>query len=745
MAVGTILVACLAIFLVGLSGSLPGGYVAGPGNLQAEAAPIQISVLAVVLTCLGMAIGGITVSVAALEPGGLTSRLPAVLVALMLVGIGGMVLITWRAASIFNQTLASAYLTVGVVAIVCALGLVMALFTPARRWRWLAPGFASIPFLALLLVFVAGSYDTRPIGDELNAAYPDYPDVLSMAGIIGAPVVFMVGIATSLLVLVTFWQTTTWSKASAQQLGIRVARVAERSWWLLPAILGASLIWLVAGVAGRLPLPLGGSSDVWRSIRHDTLPAWLYAAALTAAVTWWLMRGDRTTRFNSRPIDRYAAWAVVAFTAVTMAIGIHETFAPLVGAVGPLVPVPEGQPISACITDSLPQGASAFTRCLASFVSAQQTVWLFAVTTAALLIGIVLVRRDRSNLGALFLVLLGAWSLPRAYTSMVATVGGDSVLHGLPRFDAPQPETFGATITIMVAALAFLWWSGHQRMVGPGPLTIILVVTGVLLHGNTLLPTAPIGWLLSLVIIFPVLYELSFDSEGLNEPSGEQISRLLSSVGLRAVIIVILLAAVSIDLGELTSGIDRQVAFVLLAPPFAAIIVATVIHPMLVASTERRSTGPARWLLAAAGGTVALLVVAAVSLAIEPSLRPFYASASDRFSGLETHVANVRSTVAGSTSPQAKMAFWRSEVKWLSTNPPHDCAVEAWRAWDAYVDDVRQMALVQTGIENLPAIVDQGTVAMIRVNQIVVTQRMAGDLDTYERRLDVAKTACVGV
>ena len=88
-------------------------------------------------------------------------------------------------------------------------------------------------------------------------------------------------------------------------------------------------------------------------------------------------------------------------------------------------------------------------------------------------------------------------------------------LRELSRLRELQPETFGVTIVVLIAVLAVMWWSGRQQTVGPGPLIVLAVVSGLVIHGNTLLPTAPSLLLLALVIVFPVVYELTFDSKNL--------------------------------------------------------------------------------------------------------------------------------------------------------------------------------------------------------------------------------------
>ena len=60
---------------------------------------------------------------------------------------------------------------------------------------------------------------------------------------------------------------------------------------------------------------------------------------------------------------------------------------------------------------------------------------------------------------------------------------------------------------------------------------VILVVSALVAHGSTVLPTAPLRILLALVLVFPVLYELAFDAETVNATDpGARVGCFPSSV-----------------------------------------------------------------------------------------------------------------------------------------------------------------------------------------------------------------------
>ena len=234
------------------------------------------------------------------------------------------------------------------------------------------------------------------------------------------------GSAAGLLALFTYWQTVTWSRASAKQIGLSLAAGSARRQWILPVIIGVTAAWTVAGLTGHLPLALGGSSDVWRAIHSEMVVAWAWAILLTFGVAWWLLhpRPRPMTTLDGHSLDRYTAWIVVAFAALQLLVYGRLLFAPLTAVAAPSASaVPDGESIPACMTTWLPQGVDALTQCLAGAAQDAEAGWTFVVTLAGLGIGILLLRRNRANLGALFLVALGVWAVPRSYSRMVTLAG----------------------------------------------------------------------------------------------------------------------------------------------------------------------------------------------------------------------------------------------------------------------------------------------------------------------------------
>lgn len=129
-------------------------------------------------------------------------------------------------------------------------------------------------------------------------------------------------------------------------------------------------------------------------------------------------------------------------------------------------------------------------------------------------------------------------------------------------------------------ALAALALRGARRPYAPG-LLLVLVVSTVLAHGDTLFPFAwETGVLASTAFVFPVAYQYLFDAGELNRPGARRPTVLLGLCGLTALVVTV--GVVRALTGGATARTDAGLASALLPLPVAAAAVAATL----------RSSGP---------------------------------------------------------------------------------------------------------------------------------------------------------
>jgi hypothetical protein len=704
LALGSLVVVAVAsVLIIALAFRLPvpGAVIDVPGDQMAELTPVSIPLVVLVFVCVGLAIGAATLAVAVAASSDRARWLLAASVPLFLLGLGGLTLSTSRTVGILseNPSLVGAHQILGIWSVIAA-GLVVALLVRWSRHRTILAAVAASPLVAMAVLQIVGSLAPLSLRPIDNAAFPANPVHLSEASMMSGAVMFLVGTAVSLLAVWAFWQTATWAQATARGSALELAPRADRLWWLLAIPLGAKLAWLAAGTASLLPPVFGGASDAWVRLHSDDLASVAYAAVLVAAGAWWL--AHRETRLEDRWVERYAIYAIVAYGLLSILSDGLAMIQPALAVISPRITgdtIPDGVTLGACLGDWLPRGAEIFASCMRFVADDWSTVWGLLVLVGALVVGVVLWRRrGRRDAAAAFLVVLGLWTVPRAYGAVrtLSPAGLDTT--GWPVFNAPQPETLDAVVTIFVAMLAVSWWTGRQRRVGPGALLIILVVSTLVVHGNTLLPTSPTIWLLGLVVVFPVAWELLFDSEDLNAATTGRSTLVLSTVGVRAVALALLVGLVAVDLVALAEDGNRQVGFVLFAPPFVAILLATTIGP--VGHAGPPSGGPARPLLGVAAGAAIVALLAVASTTLSPLTQDLYAAGPARLEDLEARSQTAIMRIEAATTGEDLLAVWRAEDTWLGETTAPDCALPAWAAWRDLMGHVYQFGVVVVGAES---------------------------------------------
>ena len=709
LAVGVILAGCTGIVLVSAGIGLPGPVVEVPGNFLAEPAPVRIPAIAMLLVLAGLAIAGTTIALGAAEPEGKSARRLLLVLALTLAGMGSSILNAMGAVTLSvtiirgaDPLAADAFRLAGISALVGAVVLPPATYLRVPYRRAILVAAAAIPFLVLIVSTLLGGA-SQAITPWVHAQFLDYPSTLSVNSAMFAPLVLVLRLAAALVALLLVWQASTWSRASARQVAARVGPYARRAWWVLGTLIGLKLVWLALGIAGVLPPFLGGGAPAWSRIRSDDLASWAYAAFLVGAAGLWLLRGG--PRLQERRLGPAAAVTAVAFGAIAIALAVLPLLSTLVAALGAPMPtaVPSDVPLGACLAATA--GAGVLT-CLQYGLVAWQGVWWTMVLGAALIFGAVLLRRRAGDAGAIFLVVLGAWTLPRALDVIrqfhPAELPG---LAALPPLNAPQPETLDAVVTLLVIVLAVAWWRGLQRSVDVRALVIVLVVSTLVIHAGTLAPAPSIALLLAVPIAFPALYELAFDAEQVNRGRA-RAARVFAWLGLRAFALALLAATVVIDLGELSESLAAELAGLFFAVPIGATFAAVAIRAGRPIADRRAARHPAWWAISRPLVAIVLAGVAMGGMALlghqgGGTLAAAYPTDGNRLLELGRRTVETNEELGAilrdpdlTTVPGRIDVVFLRESGWLAAHPAPPCAVDAWTVWRTVLADIRKFGIL---------------------------------------------------
>jgi hypothetical protein len=625
------------------------------------------------------------------------------------------------------------------------------------RQRWVhlaAPAVAAAPFIALAATIVLAGDQHADIRPWVQAQFFDHPPRLYLTATIFGPVLFVIGSAAGLVALLAIWQASEFSKAAARHVGTALAAATSRWTWPLAALVAAKLAWLAAGLMGLLPPALGGTSDVWSAIRSDDAFAWLYAAALGAVAVAWLMRG-RTAIAEDRAKDA-AGRVVLAFAAAPLLLAaIPLAGAALAGILpGTHPPVPEGVTVGECIRTWVPLGGAAAASCLGLALVQWQSVWWLAVIVAGFIAGLAILRQRRNDAGGIFLVALGAWALPRALNPVRLEHPGELAwLAGLPGINAPQPETFDVVVTVVVAVVAVAWWTGRQRTLGPAPLLVVLAVSTLLIQGASVAPSAPGAFLLAIAIVFPVLYELGFDSETVNRRTSDRVGTMLRALGIRAFALTVLATLVIVDAREFHASTQARLGFILFGIPLGATIVAATVRRLVrrrgsPQGDDRRGWAVARPLaLAGAAGVAALVVLAGLGWVVQPGIATVYPTAGGRVEELRARFvaldADLQATdVADPGAPGTLAQRWTAEASWTASHPPPGCAANLWMDWGALVDDVREVGIILAAFADQPPDAPPAEVEAVMSAISTAGTSLGDDTAAVRDALDATLAAC---
>lgn len=737
--------ACLTVVWVGAGWSLPGGTVAVPGSMLAEPAPVEIPLVAPVLVCLGLAVGA-----ALLVESALRSRRPSPRLVLAGIGLVGAALAAmtlqgvgqYDAFAQIGGAPDAIYSTLpratGVAALACAIAIAVLPLGWARRFPTLTLALAAAPFALPLLPLALNVTRSLPVSPVAEALYPQFPATISGVAWVAGPIHSFATIVAFALIPLGLWQAVTWARASARQVGLNVGVAVERWPPLVVGIGAAKLGWLVLGWTGLLPLALGGASPAWSALREDGPVAWFYGIGLLvvgAAALPYLGRRP----ISDRRAERAARWTVALFWSFFAAAVLLIVLLPLAQLV---------TPDDAAVND-LAGSAFAFVLERATFVGA-------VVTVAALAVGLAWLARGQRTSAAVFLVVLGAWTLPRAVGVIADEAPPElAALSGLPVIDAPTLPLIDLLVTVAVLLVALGGATRKLPAVDPPVLVLALVVSTLLAHGGALTPVGAGVLFFALALVFPVAYELSFDSEGLNRLHRERAAAVLRALGIRAAVLALVAVAVSVDLAALFGSGRDEFAKVLFALPLSVIIVvvagqsmlrrparaqaaavpettasapeataaapeatapapeATAV-PVAVRAVRAHHPTPRAALVAVVAGLLMVAVPALALRPLDPAFAGLYPSDADHFAafaaerqrfslGLET-IAPDTPRAGDEVLAQAALA-----ADWLAERSPPACLGRAWEAQQTVVGKVRELGLLLRAFDHLLAGTAQAT------------------------------------
>ena len=759
LGVGVILFACASLVLVALGAhtAIPSVGVVGRVVEFDRRGPVAVPWLLIPLASLGLGVAAASIGAAATRPGGSVARAAVAFVVLTNLAIGVMAFAIASDVQLASEVVraetsvaGSLLIPVGVLGIGSAIGVgVLAVLRP-RGANLLTPILAASPYVGLLVVIMLGVGQQGTLTPVQQALYPDFPPEFTVVGSVLGPLLSLLVLTSAVLFLISLWQTSTWSRASARLMGSRAAERAARSPWLLAVLLGGKLTWLALGLLGVLPAILGGGARAWQQIRSDDLGSWLYLGLLGAVVGWWVV----THRDRLHPVAamRYAPVVAGAIAVWYALLGAVPMFAILADPVAFQTASTTDQSFASCFsTPGL--DAPSMVQCLGLALSNWQAVAFFVLVAVSLVAGVLLLHRGERATGY-FLAILGAWGLPRALVSVVSAPPAELPgLTSLPTFNAPQAETLDVAISAVVLVLAIMWWTGVQRRAGPGTLTVLLVISTVIVHAATLLPSATLTVFAILAVVFPVLYELCFESERLNALVATRSARVLAQLGLRAFALVLTATTVALGVSAVSSG-TSEFAWILFGVPLAATITAVAVseRKALDAATGAATLrdprhGVLRPLVPAGAGVAGVLALAVLGAGLSRAVDPLYPTPRQRLAQLERQIEEVDLLVFelarqpdATTGPRLQAAS-ENAIRWLAANPAPDCAATAWARWRQELSDLRELGLLVTaalsGVPGAPEEIQ----ALEQRGQTIDPQWRASNKKRHES-VDVARAAC---
>jgi hypothetical protein len=315
-------------------------------------------------------------------------------------------------------------------------------------------------------------------------------------------------------------------------------------------LLGAKIAWLTFGYLGVLPGWLGGKLKSWDATRSDDWLSWLIVAGFGATVALLLLRREPTKKRREEEPTAAAA-AAAGGLALFLLAGTLAIFIVAILGVAP---------------DS---GVRRAVRDAGDWFANGLLTSQVVVVYVAGVVGAFLIVSRRLVTAGVFLALFFIWSLPR--TIDITINGENGPPNALGRIELATLDT---AITVALLVVAVVWIVRPRNHERAARLAVILGASTVLVYAGQLLDGVWAAGAFYVALIFPAAYRFAFDAQSLNRHAPDREARILVAIGLAAAFLVI--ATVQIDSGFLspaslgTGALGR----LLLAAPFAAVLVA---------------------------------------------------------------------------------------------------------------------------------------------------------------------------
>ena len=259
------------------------------------------------------------------------------------------------------------------------------------------------------------------------------------------------------------WQGLVARGAGRRRTGAVVGRWIRHRPWLLTAALAAKAVFLAAVLVQVLPATLAGFGTTMKGAIADPMAREAFGVIALAIGAWLVVRPRH--RVSDRGVGAAAAILVGAFETPFVLSAIVLLLVPVLGLLDELAGRP---PLAAIPLDCSSIGQPSFAAvgfCIDERLlpAIDQGAGLSVIVGAVL--AIVLWRNPSSRPVSIALAVALAW------------IGAKTVGH-------VSLVTVDLFLTIVLGALASLWWTGRQHRVGPAALGTLLVVSTLLSYAG---------------------------------------------------------------------------------------------------------------------------------------------------------------------------------------------------------------------------------------------------------------------
>jgi hypothetical protein len=504
----------------------PGPVLRVPGILLAEGLPGRLSLPALVLGVVAMAVAATAGAVAFVRSehswlrhsGFVALAFAALVIGAAVAGSASVI------ASLGSQygwlARALGFLGLG------AAFLLLARPTRLGRRTWFVGGLAAVPLIAVLLLIGAVA-DTK-LTLTLDALDPRWPRVVGGPALAAGTLAAVAALSRDLLGLVFVWQAVKAARGLRRRAAKVLGRSVGRRTPILAALLTAKAVWMIATLVGIPPTAVGATGVGYHVLGNQSPGALIAGLMIALAIGAWLTGRSPRRRLSERGIGPAAAILVATFEAFFVLAGIVLLLLPALGLLDEVLGNPPvGNTLLDCNAATQP-GLEATGLCLDRRLSDLIDLGPWLSVVAAGVLAILLSRRRSTRPIAIVLLVALAWILP----------------HKLVGVDLATVDFF---LTLVVAVLAALWWAGRQQRVGPQALGVVLVTSTLVAQSGSLVPPFGIALVIGALFAIGIAYELLFGSRELNDAGARRESAVPAALALELGALGAALLAVAYD------------------------------------------------------------------------------------------------------------------------------------------------------------------------------------------------------